>query len=100
MSGSSLIEKGLGSGVPSSGPTRYQTFDPNAARPNSVRTSFRDSMGYIGLSGLDSIRNSLSFGGKRVSVRDLGGKSTISKSSANLIKNLVGAGVLALPAGV
>ena len=49
---------------------------------------------------MGSIHNSLSFGGRQVSVRVLGGNSTISKSSFNLIKNLVGAGVLALPSGV
>ena len=67
---------------------------------SSMAESLRDSIALIGASARDGIYNSLRFGGSRVSVRDLGGSSTISKSSFNLIKNLVGAGVLALPSGV
>ena len=54
----------------------------------SIRESLRDSL--LNVSG----------GGLKCSVRDLQGQSTILKSSFNLIKNLVGAGVLALPSGV
>ena len=54
----------------------------------SIRESLRDSL--LNVSG----------GGSKCSVRDLQGQSTIFKSSFNLIKNLVGAGVLALPSGV
>ena len=54
----------------------------------SIRESLRDSL--LNVSG----------GGSKCSVRDLQGQSTILKSSFNLIKNLVGAGVLALPSGV
>ena len=69
-------------------------------RSSSFGQSIRNSIVGIGSLTRDSIRNSLHYGGKQVSVRDLGGTSTISKSSFNLIKNLVGAGVLALPSGV
>lgn len=65
-----------------------------------IGTSTRSSIANLGMSTRDGIRNSLVFGGSRVSVRDLGGHSTIAKSSFNLVKNLVGAGVLALPSGV
>jgi hypothetical protein len=69
-------------------------------RSSSIAESFRDSISSLGLSTRNGIRNSLRFGGKPASIRDLGGSSTIAKSSFNLIKNLVGAGVLALPSGV
>lgn len=64
------------------------------------RNFFRDSIGYIGQSAGHSIRDGLSFGGQRVSSRDIGGRSSTFKSSMNLIKSVVAAGVLALPAGV
>lgn len=86
--------------VVNDGAGSYQTFSRNNGRPNPAQTSFRDSVGDIALSFRDSLQNSLSFGGSMVSVRDMGGQSSIPKSTANLIKNLVGAGVLALPAGL
>jgi hypothetical protein len=67
---------------------------------SSIAVSFRDSFRHLGSSTRNSIRESLRYGGRRVSIRDLGGSSTIPNSSFNLIKNLVGAGVLALPSGV
>jgi hypothetical protein len=62
--------------------------------------SFGDSVGSISKSMRDGIRRSLVFSGSNVSIRELGGHSTIPKSTFNLIKNLVGAGVLSLPNGV
>jgi hypothetical protein len=65
------------------------------------RRSLGDSMASFSSSVRCGLRDSLVFsGGSRCSIRDLSGNSTISKSSFNLIKNLVGAGVLALPSGV
>jgi hypothetical protein len=62
--------------------------------------SFGDSVGSISKSMRDGLRRSLVFSGSNVSIRELGGHSTIPKSTFNLIKNLVGAGVLSLPNGV
>mmetsp|Transcript_40699 Transcript_40699/g.85505 ORF Transcript_40699/g.85505 Transcript_40699/m.85505 type:complete len:482 (-) Transcript_40699:249-1694(-) len=79
----------------------YRTFgSKNDSTRGSRQASLRDSMRQLGRSARNSIQDSLRFGGRQVSVRDLGGTSTITKSSFNLIKNIVGAGVLALPAGV
>jgi hypothetical protein len=65
------------------------------------RRSLGDSMASLSSSLRGGLRDSLVFsGGSRCSIRDLSGNSTMSKSSFNLIKNLVGAGVLALPSGV
>ena len=84
---------------------RQQQHEENINNSIISRLSFRNSIASIShLSGSvrGSLRNSLIgiSGGSKCSVRDLGGQSTISKSSFNLIKNLVGAGVLALPSGV
>ena len=65
-----------------------------------LNKSIRDSMTSLGASIQDEIHHGLHFGGENVSIRQLGGTSTITKSSINLMKNLVGAGVLALPSGV
>ena len=62
--------------------------------------SFGDSVGSLSKSMRDGIRRSLVFSGSNVSIRELGGHSTLPKSTFNLIKNLVGAGVLSLPNGV
>ena len=62
--------------------------------------SLGDSIASITSSVRDGIQESLNFSGNNCSIRELGGHSTISKSTFNLIKNLVGAGVLALPSGV
>eukprot|EP00980_Cylindrotheca_fusiformis_P008082 scaffold1722_cov120-Cylindrotheca_fusiformis.AAC.12 len=99
MEESSFLVKGDGPHT-TSGSERYHTFNREDAISNMERNSFRDSLAMIGLSARGSVRSSLNFGGKRVSSRDIGGKSTIFNSSANLIKNIVGAGVLALPSGV
>ncbi|CAJ1955189.1 unnamed protein product [Cylindrotheca closterium] len=81
--------------------TSYQTFGRNSGRRHlSQSSSFGDSAGGMARSLTESLRNSLSYDGERVSIRDMGGQSSIPKSTANLIKNLVGAGVLALPAGL
>lgn len=90
-----LFRDAASSSVSSSGPRKLK---------NSTSVSFvasvRDSISSTSANVRDSIRNSLTFGGPNVSIRQLGGSSTIAKSSFNLIKNLVGAGVLALPSGV
>lgn len=71
---------------------------------HSIGRSFRGSASLAG-SVTSSVRSLIVDGalrhpGRPVSVRTLGGHSTISRSSFTLIKNLVGAGVLALPSGV
>ncbi len=65
-----------------------------------VGKSIRNSISSIGASIQDEIHQGLRFGGENVSLRQLGGTSTIAKSSINLTKNIIGAGVLALPSGV
>jgi hypothetical protein len=67
---------------------------------NSIAASIGSSVASLGRSVRDEIHHGLHFGGENVSLRQLGGTSTITSSSANLIKNLVGAGVFALPSGV
>ena len=59
---------------------------------NHVRQSIRNSAGTL-------LRQSvtLSFGGRQCSVRDSGGTATIPTEFFNLVKNLVGAGMLAIP---
>ena len=78
--------------------------DGGSLRSSIIVQSFRDVMssaGSISSSVRDMIVDSaLTHPGKPVSVRTLGGQSTILRSSFTLIKNLVGAGVLALPSGV
>ena len=71
---------------------------------HSMRNSISDGLSYAG-SMSSSVRDlivnrGLSHSGRPSSVRQLAGRSTLSRSSFTLIKNLVGAGVLALPSGV
>eukprot|EP00934_Nitzschia_sp_Nitz4_P005942 Nitzschia sp. Nitz4//scaffold16_size188269//49272//50926//NITZ4_001782-RA/size188269-augustus-gene-0.75-mRNA-1//1//CDS//3329538490//5932//frame0 len=54
----------------------------------------------VGSSVRESVHRGLHYGGENVSIIQMEGDSTITNSSFNLIKNLVGAGVLALPSGV
>jgi Transmembrane amino acid transporter protein len=78
-------------------------------RRSSIAQSLRNSIG-DGLSLAGSVSSSVrdlivnhglsQRSGRSVSLRQLGGQSTITRSSFTLIKNLVGAGVLALPSGV
>jgi hypothetical protein len=58
----------------------------------NMRQSIRNSAGNL-------IRQSvtLSFGGRQCSVRAAGGTATIPTEFFNLVKNLVGAGMLAIP---
>jgi hypothetical protein len=67
-----------------------QSFRGVMSSAGSVSSSVRDII----------VDGALNHPGKPVSVRTLGGQSTILRSSFTLIKNLVGAGVLALPSGV
>jgi hypothetical protein len=112
MSKKLLIEQGS-LGVDEASTTNYGTTgaliggveDGSSGSFRSHRSrsgSFGDSVGSLSKSMRDGIRRSLvlSSGGSNVSIRELGGHSTIAKSTFNLIKNLVGAGVLALPNGV
>lgn len=57
-----------------------------------MNSSIRDSAGNL-------IRQSvtLSFGGRQCSIRAIGGTATMSTEFFNLVKNLVGAGMLAIP---
>ena len=48
----------------------------------------------------DTISTAFHFGGSPCSVRDVGGTATIPNEVLNLVKNIVGAGALALPSGV
>jgi hypothetical protein len=59
---------------------------------NNMRQSIRNSAGNL-------MRQSvtLSFGGRQCSVRASGGTATIPTEFFNLVKNLVGAGMLAIP---
>lgn len=72
---------------------------------HSMRNSISDGLSLAG-SFSSSVRDLIvnhglsQSGGRPMSVRQLAGQSTLSRSSFTLIKNLVGAGVLALPSGV
>ena len=70
----------------------------------SLRESFAGSLQQLGQSIRSSqagslIRQSitLSLPGRQCSVRDMGGTATIPTEFFNLVKNLVGAGMLAIP---
>ena len=83
--------------------TAYQTFGEQEPLESSFlrNASIQGISPCVGTSLRNSIRDSLlSYGGRRVSIRDLGGRSSLFCCSTNLVKNLVGAGVLALPSGV
>jgi hypothetical protein len=62
--------------------------------------SLSSSLGSLGASLRDGIHERLRYSGQNVSIHQMGGHSTIPNSSINLIKNLVGSGVFALPSGV
>ena len=79
---------------------RHQSFRdslvfPLEAMHDLLGDDFRRSTGNL-------LRQSvtLSFGGRQCSIRALGGTATITNEFFNLVKNLVGAGMLALPSGV
>ena len=59
----------------------------------SGKGSFRDSVHSFS-------RTSFRLPGEACSVRDLGGRATVSTQVFNLTKNIIGAGVLALPSGI
>ncbi|CAB9530482.1 Putative sodium-coupled neutral amino acid transporter 11 [Seminavis robusta] len=71
-------------------------------RRNSVRESILIMRQSIRESTANLVRSSitLSFGGRQCSVRSTGGTATIATEFFNLVKNLVGAGMLAIPNGV
>lgn len=64
--------------------------DAQSMGGSSVASSVRDLI----------VDRALTHSGRPVSVRNFGGTSTITRSSITLVKNIVGAGVLALPSGV
>jgi hypothetical protein len=81
-------------------PTNYGAVGEDGSSGSFRSHSFGDSVGSLSKSIRDGLRRSLVLSGSNVSIREIGGNSTIPKSTFNLIKNLVGAGVLALPNGV
>jgi len=79
----------------------------NRVERKSISESLRDvslSLRGLNISVGESIRrsvvSSLRYGGKRCSIRDSGGTATVSTEIFNLMKNLIGCGMLSLPYGV
>ena len=66
---------------------------------SGLRQSIRDSSGNLIRTSVRLTRQSitLSFGGRQCSVRMVGGTASIPTEFFNLVKNLVGAGMLAIP---
>ena len=105
MSSKKLIETSNSGGDGDYGSLRPQDLEERSSserlqRRRSSLAELGDSLASIGTSMRNGLRGSLVFSGSNCSIRELGGNSTISKSTFNLIKNLVGAGVLSLPSGV
>lgn len=69
-------------------------------RSASSNASLKSLVESVGSSVRDGVERTLHFGGKNVALGRTEGNSTVAKSSVNLIKNVVGAGVLTLPSGV
>lgn len=73
-----------------------------ASLGSGIQQSIRDSGGSLVRTSVRLTRQSitLSFGGRQCSVRMSGGTASMSTEFFNLVKNLVGAGMLAIPSGV
>lgn len=96
----SLLETGTNYGSINKENERVVSW--GASVENAIASSGRLRMSSI-MSSNDSVEDSLSYSlrsSQHVSIREHTGQSNIANSSFNLIKNLVGAGVLALPSGV
>jgi len=74
--------------------------EPAYSRQNNLGGIFMSVRHVYKTSVRDTISTALNFGGSPCSVRDVGGKATIPNEVLNLVKNIVGAGALALPSGV
>lgn len=78
-------------------------FSSSSRQSGSLRASFVEHLRGMNSSIRDSAGNlirqsvTLSFGGRQCSIRDVGGTASIGTEFFNLVKNLVGAGMLAIP---